>query len=84
MLKRVALITRKPGMTRDEFHAHWNAIHGPLVAEHPNVLRYVQFVRGRKDKDLPRMPLMFEPGARWATGSSSLIRLASSSPARTR
>jgi len=34
------------------------------------VLRYVQFKRGKKDKDLPRMPLMFEPGERWAYGGS--------------
>jgi methyl acetate hydrolase len=34
------------------------------------VLRYVQFRRGKKDKDLPRVPLMFEPGERWAYGGS--------------
>src|SRR5262249_57877236 len=34
------------------------------------VLHYVQFRRGKKDKDLPRMPLMFEPGERWAYGGS--------------
>jgi CubicO group peptidase (beta-lactamase class C family) len=33
-----------------------------------NVLRYVQFARGKKD--FPRMPLMFEPGAKWAYGGS--------------
>ena len=33
-----------------------------------NVLRYVQFARGKKD--LPRMPLMFEPGEKWAYGGS--------------
>jgi methyl acetate hydrolase len=33
-----------------------------------NVLRYIQFARGKKD--LPRMPLMFEPGAKWAYGGS--------------
>lgn len=36
----------------------------------PAVLRYIRFVRGRNDKDLPRMPLMFEPGAKWAYGGS--------------
>jgi CubicO group peptidase (beta-lactamase class C family) len=35
-----------------------------------NVLRYVQFARGSKDRDLPRMPLMFDPGAKWAYGGS--------------
>ncbi len=33
-----------------------------------NVLRYVRFARGKKD--FPRMPLMFEPGERWAYGGS--------------
>jgi methyl acetate hydrolase len=35
-----------------------------------NVLRYIQVARSRKGKDLPRMPLMFEPGAKWAYGGS--------------
>lgn len=35
-----------------------------------NVLRYVRFARTGKNKDLPRMPLMFEPGAKWAYGGS--------------
>jgi methyl acetate hydrolase len=33
-----------------------------------NVLRYVRFARGKKD--FPRMPLMFEPGEKWAYGGS--------------
>jgi CubicO group peptidase (beta-lactamase class C family) len=35
-----------------------------------NVLRYIQFARAKKGKDLPRMPLVFEPGAKWAYGGS--------------
>jgi methyl acetate hydrolase len=34
----------------------------------PNVARYLKFARGHPQ--LPRMPLMFEPGARWAYGGS--------------
>ena len=33
-----------------------------------NVLRYLKFARGHPG--LPRMPLMFEPGTRWAYGGS--------------
>jgi methyl acetate hydrolase len=33
-----------------------------------DVLRYLKAARGKSD--LPRMPLMFEPGARWAYGGS--------------
>jgi uncharacterized protein (TIGR02118 family) len=42
MLKRIALLTRKPGMTREEFLKHWNEVHGPLIARSPHVLRYLQ------------------------------------------
>jgi methyl acetate hydrolase len=34
----------------------------------PKVVRYLKVARG--NKALPRMPLMFEPGARWAYGNS--------------
>jgi methyl acetate hydrolase len=34
----------------------------------PNVLRYVKIAHG--NKSLPRMPLMFDPGAKWAYGGS--------------
>lgn len=34
----------------------------------PKVVRYLKAARG--DKALPRMPLMFEPGAKWAYGGS--------------
>ena len=33
-----------------------------------NVMRYLKFARGKPA--LPRMPLMFEPGAKWAYGGS--------------
>src|SRR5712671_4558713 len=33
-----------------------------------NVMRYLKFARGHPG--LPRMPLMFEPGTRWASGGS--------------
>ena len=34
----------------------------------PNVVRYIRFARG--DPALPRRPLMFDPGDRWAYGGS--------------
>ena len=56
MLKRVALLTRKPGMTKDQFFRHWNEIHGPLIAEHPTVLRYVQNNVLHKERFIDRNP----------------------------
>ncbi|GLR87941.1 serine hydrolase domain-containing protein [Bradyrhizobium iriomotense] len=49
----------------------------------PKVGRYLKFARGKKN--LPRMPLMFEPGARWAYGGSldrvgRMVEIASGEP----
>ncbi len=41
----------------------------------PNVGRYLK--RARKNPHLPRMPLMFEPGSRWAYGGRQRAREAS-------
>ncbi|MBR1125709.1 beta-lactamase family protein [Bradyrhizobium lablabi] len=48
-----------------------------------NVVRYLKAARGKKD--LPRMPLMFEPGTRWAYGGSidrvgRMVEIASGQP----
>jgi uncharacterized protein (TIGR02118 family) len=42
MIKRVTILTRKPGLSREQFFEHWNNVTGPLLASHPNVLRSVQ------------------------------------------
>ncbi len=41
MIKSVSLLTRKPGMTREEFRRVWEAEHAPLVKSVPEVRRYV-------------------------------------------
>lgn len=42
MIKRISLLTRKVGMTHEEFVRHWLEIHGPLARKVPGVRRYVQ------------------------------------------
>jgi uncharacterized protein (TIGR02118 family) len=42
MVKAVAMVARKPGLTLDEFQQHWFEVHGPMVAAVPGVRRYVQ------------------------------------------
>ncbi|WP_051389910.1 serine hydrolase [Bradyrhizobium sp. Ec3.3] len=49
----------------------------------PKVARYLKVARGKRN--LPRMPLMFEPGARWAYGGSldrvgRMVEIASGEP----
>ena len=42
MIKQFTLVTRKPGLTREEFNRHWKEIHGPIFAKAPGLKRYVQ------------------------------------------
>ena len=45
MIRLTYLLRRKPGMSLEDFQAHWRTIHGPLVAghaQHLDCLRHVQ------------------------------------------
>lgn len=42
MAKVIALIVRKPGLSRDEFLRYWQVEHPPFVWALPGVRRYVQ------------------------------------------
>jgi uncharacterized protein (TIGR02118 family) len=33
VVELVALLKRKPGMSKDDFHRHWRERHGPLVVD---------------------------------------------------
>ena len=41
MIKRLTVMTRKPGMTREAFADYWTRVHAPLLASHPAVKRLV-------------------------------------------
>jgi uncharacterized protein (TIGR02118 family) len=42
MIKVLGLLTRKEGITHEEFVRHWFDIHGPLAHAVPGIRRYVQ------------------------------------------
>jgi uncharacterized protein (TIGR02118 family) len=42
MIKLVYCITKKPGLTHDEFFYYWEKVHGPIGARIPNLRRLVQ------------------------------------------
>ena len=42
MIKRIAVLTRRPELSREEFARHWREMHGELSRRVPNMLRYVQ------------------------------------------
>jgi len=42
MIKVLSLLTRKDGISREQFVRHWYDIHGPLALAVPGIRRYVQ------------------------------------------
>src|SRR5262249_2969041 len=42
MIKSISLLTRKPGMTHEQFIRHWVEIHAALAHAVPGLRRYVQ------------------------------------------
>jgi len=59
MIKRISLLTRKDGMTREQFTRHWLEIHAPLAKPVPGLRRYVQahIVEEFRRPDIPTSPV---------------------------
>lgn len=55
MIKVVGLLTRKDGISHEEFVRHWFEVHGPLAHAVPGIKRYVQshITRTRTRPDIP-------------------------------
>jgi uncharacterized protein (TIGR02118 family) len=55
MIKSVGLLTRKAGLSHEEFVKHWLEVHAPLAHAVPGVRRYVQshIVEERTRPDIP-------------------------------
>ena len=56
MIKSVSLLTRKAGLSHEEFVKHWLEVHAPLAHAVPELRRYVQshIVGERTRPDIPR------------------------------
>lgn len=57
MIKVLALLTRKDGISHTEFVRHWFNIHGPLALAVPGIRRYVQsHITGTRSRpDIPEL-----------------------------
>lgn len=55
MIKSISLLTRKEGMSHEEFMTHWVEKHAPLAHAVPGLRRYIQsnIVEERFRKDIP-------------------------------
>ena len=43
MVKYLAILRKKNNWTDEEFRQHWKQVHGPLVAQIPGLVKYVQY-----------------------------------------
>ena len=55
MIKSISLLTRRDGMTHEQFVEHWVDVHAPLAHAVPGLRRYVQshIVEERRRPDIP-------------------------------
>ena len=82
MIKSVSFLTRKAGMSHEQFVKHWLEIHGPLALKVPGVRRYVQshILEERKRPDIPSHEIEVDGVAElWYDDRDAMAR-ASASP----
>jgi uncharacterized protein (TIGR02118 family) len=55
VIKSIGLLTRKDGLTHEDFVKHWLEVHAPLAHAVPGVRRYVQshIIAERTRPDIP-------------------------------
>ena len=79
MIKVVGLLTRKDGITHEQFVKHWLEIHGPLAHAVPGIRRYVQshILDTRTRPDIPETAVQVDGIAElWYDDLESLQRAA--------
>jgi uncharacterized protein (TIGR02118 family) len=78
-VKRVAFLTRKPGLPVEAFQRHWLEVHGPIVAALPGLRRYVQSHTRRSAYNAGRVPVYDGVALTWFD-STDAIRGAAAAP----
>ncbi len=77
MIKSLSLLTRKPGMTHEQFVKHWLEVHGPLARKVPGLRRYVQshILEERTRPDIPSTDVEIDGVAElWYDDRESMLR----------
>ena len=85
MIKSISLLTRKDGMTHDQFMKHWVEIHAPLALAVPGLRRYVQshIVEERTRPDIPATSVDIDGIAElWYDDRDAMARALASPEAR--
>ncbi len=82
MIRRISLLTRKAGMTREQFTRHWLEINAPLAHPVPGLRRYVQahIVEEFRRPDIPTSTVEVDGIAElWFEDRASMERALASS-----
>ena len=77
MIKSTSLLTRKRGMTREQFMKHWVEVHAPLAHAVPGLRRYVQshIIEERRRPDIPATDVEVDGIAElWYDDAESMAR----------
>ncbi len=74
-IKRVTFITRRAGLSVDEFQRYWRQIHGPLAAGIPSLRRYVQSHTRRAAYEGGRTPAWDGMASAWFDSTDAIADL---------
>lgn len=82
MIKSISLLTRKAGMTHEQFMTHWVEIHAPLAHAVPGLLRYIQSHIHEEPRrpDIPTMEMEIDGIAELWYGDRAAMARAHASP----
>ena len=85
MIKSVSLLTRKAGLTHEQFVRHWVDVHAPLAHAVPGLRRYVQshIVQERRRPDIPALDVEIDGIAElWYDDHDSMAQALASAEAK--
>ena len=82
MIKSLSLLTRKPGLTHEQFVKHWVDIHAPLAHAVPELRRYVQnHIAGERTRaDIATTPVAVDGIAELWFDNRAAMERANASP----
>jgi uncharacterized protein (TIGR02118 family) len=85
VIKSLSLLTRKDGLTHEQFVRHWVDVHAPLAHAVPGLRRYVQshIVEERTRPDIPATDLAIDGIAElWYDDGEAMARALASPEAK--
>ena len=82
MIKSLSLLTRKSGMTHEQFMKHWVETHAPLAHKVPGLRRYVQnHITGERTRaDIPATEIAIDGIAELWFDDPAALETASRTP----